>query len=147
MRTRCNLLILILVGALVGRLQGVYSQESQLDGYGPAVRSFLELMQVEETELEFQLRHNEISRKEFSRSKNRIAVTRQTVLNMVKESGEDRVPELHVVVASEVDQIVESGVGALKGVKAGTIVEGKWRYLGTVTRGEAFYVFERLFEK
>jgi len=147
MRIRSNLLILILAGALVGRLQGLHLEWSQLDRFGPKVKSFLELMQVEETELDFQVRHNEISRKEYTRSKNRIAVTRQTVLEMVKESGEDRVPELHVVVASEVDQIVEGGVGALKGVKAGAIIDGKWRYAGTVTRGEPFYVFERQFEK
>jgi hypothetical protein len=147
MRIRSKVLILILVGALIGRLQTVYSQESQSDRFGPRMKSFLELMQVEENELEYQIQHGEISRREYTRSKNRIAVMRQTAVNIARESGEDRVPELHVVVASEVDQIVDGGAGALKGVKAGTIIEGTWRYIGTVTRGEAFYVFERLLER
>ena len=116
----------------------------QQDEFGPEVRAFLELMLQEQTELEFQVQRAEISRREYTRSKNRIAVLRQTVLKLSKDTGEDRVPELHAVVASEVDQIVEGGRKALKGAKAGTIIEGKWRFLGTVTRGEAFYLFERL---
>jgi hypothetical protein len=144
MRTRRDIVIFIWVAALTGRLQAAYSQESQSDRFGPRVKSFLELMQVEENELDYQIKHNEISRREYTRSRNRIAVTRQTVVNIARETGEDRVPELHVLVAAEIDQIVENGLSALKGVKAGAIIEGKLRYIGTVTRGEAFYVFERL---
>ena len=114
------------------------------DHFGPEVTAFLELMHQEEVELDFQIRHDEISRREHVRSMNRIAVLRQTVLSMARETGEDRVPELNVVVAAELDQIVDGGGRMLKGVKPGTIIEGKWRYLGSVIRGEAFYACGRL---
>lgn len=122
----------------------VSGHSSQSDGYGPEVRSFLDLMRHEEDELEFQIRHNEISRREYIRSKTQIAIHRQTVLDLVKESGRDRVPELHVVAAPQLDQLIEDGTKAIKGLKRGDIVENKWRYLGNVHRGETFYIFERL---
>ena len=113
-------------------------------GYGPEVKSFLELMRHEEDELEFQIKHNEISRRDYLRSKTQIAIHRQTVLDLVKESGEDNVPELHVVTTSEVDQLIEDGTNLLKTIKLGEQIGTKWRYLGSVHRGEIFYIFERL---
>lgn len=116
-------------------------------GYGPNVKSFLDFLQQEESELEFQIHHDEISRREYTRSKNRFAIMRETVLETVKKTGQDIVPELHVVTASEIDQLIEQGMHALRGVRVGAIIEGKWRYLGRVTRGEVFYIFERLPKK
>lgn len=117
---------------------------SQANGYGPEVKSFLELMRHEEDELEYQIKHNEISRPEYIRSKNRIAIHRQTILNLVKESGNDSVPELHVAAASELDQLIEDGTSLIKGIKPGDVLKEKWRYLGSVRRGETFHIFERL---
>ena len=147
MRSMIGVRLFILIGAAIicsvaARGQSVHSSHS--DRFGPEVTAFLELMHQEEVELDFQIRHDEILRKDYVRSRNRIAVLRQTVLSIARETGEDRVPELHVVVAAEVDQIVDGGTKALKGVKPGSIIEGKWRYLGSVVRGEAFYTFERL---
>src|SRR6185503_19092631 len=150
MRSRFGVTLLILIGAATlcsaaAQHQTVRSNNS--DRFGPEVTAFLELMRQEEVELDYQIKHDEISRKEYARSRNRIAILRQAVLSKARETGEDRVPELHVVVASEVDQIVDGGARALKGVKPGSLIEGKWRYLGSVTRGEIFYTFERLTEK
>ena len=89
-------------------------QDSQLNGYGPEVRSFLELMRHEADELEFQIKHNEISRRDYIRSKARISIHRQAVLNLIKETREDYVPEVHVVVASELEQLIEDGTTALR---------------------------------
>lgn len=122
----------------------VRGQGSQSDVYGPEVRSFLDLMRHEEDELEFQIKHNEISRREYVRSKTQIAIHRQTVLDLVKETGKDHVPELHVVAASELDQLIEDGTRAIKGVKRGDTIGNKWRYLGSVQRGDTFHIFERL---
>jgi hypothetical protein len=137
--------VVVLVMFLVSSVECVNAVGLRLqNAYGPEVKSFLELMRHEEDELEFQIRHNEIGRKEYIRSKNRIAIHRQTVLNLARESGEDTVPELHVVAATEVDQLIEDGTAALKGIKHGDIIKQKWRYLGTANRGEVFYIFERL---
>lgn len=122
----------------------VSSQNVRSTEHGPEVKSFLDLMRHEEDELEFQIKHNEISRREYIRSKTQIAIHRQTVLDLVKESGQDHVPELHVVAASELDQLIEDGTHAIKGIKRGEIIENKWRYLGSVHRGETFHILERL---
>ncbi|MEK6323816.1 MAG: hypothetical protein AABN33_19405 [Acidobacteriota bacterium] len=119
-------------------------QSTQSNDYGPEVRSFLDLMRHEEDELEFQIKHNEISRREYLRSKTQIAIHRQTVLDLVKANGKDYVPELHVVATSELDQLIEDGTRAIKGVKRGDVIRDKWRYLGSVHKGETFYIFERL---
>ena len=149
MRSRFGVTLLILIGAATSGSVAAQHQtdHSNSDRFGPEVTAFLELMRQEEVELDYQIKHDEISRKEYARSRNRIAILRQAVLSKARETGEDRVPELHVVVASEVDQIVDGGARALKGVKPGSLIEGKWRYLGSVTRGEIFYTFERLTEK
>ncbi|MCI0488608.1 MAG: hypothetical protein L0229_18630, partial [Blastocatellia bacterium] len=97
-----------------------------------------------EEELEFLFKQNEMTRKAYTRAKNKIDILRQTVLNLVKETGEDRVPELHVVSSSEIYQLIEDGEKALRGVKAGDVIQKKWIYRGRVARGEVYYIFERL---
>ena len=140
-RTGIQVCVTLIAGLFI-----VNSAQGQ-EGYGPEVKSFLDLMRHEEGELEFQIKHNEITRKDYIRSKNRIAIHRQTVLNLVKETGEDYVPELHVVAAPELDQLIDDGTAALKGIKRGDVIKQKWRYLGSTTRAEIFYVFERLPQK
>jgi hypothetical protein len=134
-------LLLILVispGALA------LAQEAQEPNYGPEVRSFLELCHHEEVELDYQIKHNEISRKDYQRSKNRIAIQRQMVLKRVEESGEDLVPDLHVVTTDEISQLIEDGLKAVKGIKVGQVIARKWKYLGTANRHEVYYIFERV---
>ncbi|MEK6284900.1 MAG: hypothetical protein AABO57_04095 [Acidobacteriota bacterium] len=120
------------------------AQGAQSNGYGPEVRSFLDLMRHEEDELEFQIKNKEISRREYLRSKTKIAIHRQAVVDLVKETGNDYVLELHVVAASELEQLIEDGTRAIKGIKRGDSIANKWRYLGSIHKGETFYVFERL---
>jgi hypothetical protein len=134
--------VLVVFCGLLGA-RGAAPTQAQT-GYGPEVKSFLDLMRHEEDELEFQIRHSEITRKEYVRSKNRIAIHRKRVLSLVEETNQDHVPELHVVAAAELDQLIEDGTAALKGIKRGDIIKQKWRYLGSENRGELFYIFERL---
>ena len=131
---------LVILSLLLVRL----AYAAQSNEYGPEVKSFLDLMRHEEDELEYQIKHNEIPRGEYLRSKNRIAIHRQTVLNLVKESGADYVPELYVAAASELDQLIEDGSSLIKGIKPGDVIKEKWRYLGSVRRGEVFYILERM---
>jgi hypothetical protein len=115
----------------------------QSDGYGPEVKSFLEYIRHEQVELSFQIAHNEISRKEFTRSKNRLEVQKQAVLTRVRRTGEDIVPEYTVMAADELADILPNGVEDLKGHKPGENVSAKWRYVGFAMLGEKFYIMER----
>jgi hypothetical protein len=112
--------------------------------YGPEVKSFLKLLRQEEEELDFQLKNKEISRREYMLSRNRIAVLRRAVLDEVKRTGQDRIPDYYVVTPSEVEQLIPDGVNSLKGIKPGDFVDKKWRYVGKAFRGEQFLIFERI---
>jgi hypothetical protein len=124
----------------------VWAQENQTPEYGPDVKAFLELCRHEEVELDYQISHDEITRKDFIRSKNRIAIQREMVLKRVKETGEDYVPDYHVVTAAEISQLIEDGMKAIKGAKPGKVIANKWVYMGTANRNEAYYIFERVQE-
>jgi hypothetical protein len=139
--------LLLLIPCLFNCSISLSAAAQQANGYGPEVKSFLEYIRHEQDELEFMNRHNEISRREYFLTKNRMAVHRQIVLNLVQESGEDSVPELSIVTASEVDQLIEDGTSLLKSIKAGDVIKEKWRYLGSVRRGDTFYIFQRLTPK
>ena len=142
MRTKIAIQIGLLFLSLVLPAASRFAQQS--NGYGPEVKSFLDLMRHEEDELEYQILHNEISRPHYVRAKSRIAIHRQAVLNIVKETGADVVPELHVVTTAELDELIEQGARALRGVKRDDLINGKWRYLGSATKGQVFYIFERI---
>ncbi|HXG93069.1 MAG TPA: hypothetical protein VNN73_11990 [Blastocatellia bacterium] len=144
MRTRVAIHFCLLIALSFSATFLARAQVAQSNAYGPEVKAFLDFMRQEETELDFQIRHNEIARREYIRSKNRIAIHRQTVLSIAKQRGEDYVPEIHVVAAAEVNQIIEGGLTALKGIRQGDVINQKWRYLGSVTRGEVFHIFERI---
>jgi hypothetical protein len=119
---------------------------AQLRGYGPEVKSFLEYVRHEEVELNFQIEHKEIARKDYLRSKTRLEILRDAVLTRVKQTGQDLVPEYHVVAADEVEELIPGGTEALKGVKAGDVVLTKWKYIGNAVRGEKFFILERIIE-
>ena len=115
----------------------------QANGYGPEVKSFLEYIRHEQIELNFQIAHNEISRRDFTRSKNRLEIQKQAVLTRAKRTGEDIVPEYTVMAADELSDILPNGLDDLKGHKPGDQVSPKWRYVGVAVLGEKFYIIER----
>jgi hypothetical protein len=139
-----NLIRWFLLAHLLQGLFLVATARQEVVENGPQVKAFLDLCRHEEKELEFQIAHHEISRKDYVRSKNRIAIQRQMVLKFVKESAADIVPDLHVVTTAEVGQLIEEGMQALRAAKPGAIIGKKWRYHGSVNRGEAYYILERL---
>ena len=144
MRTRVAVNFCLLISLCLASCMSLRAQESGQDGHGPEVKAFLDFLRQEEAELEFQITHNEITRRDYLRAKNRMAVHRQAVLTLVKESGDDYVPEIHVVAPAEVNQLIENGLASLRRIKRGETIKDKWRYLGSVTRGELFYILERL---
>ena len=129
---------------LVIALLPVLPALAQSSDYGPELKSFLELMRHEEDELEFQIKHNEISRRDYIRSKDQLLIHRQKVVELLKRSGGDEVPEIHVLPISELEQLIEGGVDIIKTAKPGDIIKDKWKYLGSTRRSEVFYIFERV---
>jgi len=120
------------------------SDARQSSGFGPEVKSFLEYIRHEQIELNFQIQHNEISRKDFIRSKNRLEIQKQAVLTRVKQTGQDIVPEYTVMAADELTDILPNGLEDLKGHQPGETINAKWRYVGLAVLGEKFYIMERV---
>lgn len=143
-RTKAASLLILLTAMTSFTILPVTVRSSQAQEFGPEVTEFLDFLRQEDEELEFQIARDEISRKDYVRAKNRIAVMRHTVIEIAQKSGKDIVPELHVVTASELTQVLDGGLKVIKGIKPGTVVEERWRYLGHATRGEVFYIFERI---
>lgn len=137
-----NQIILLVISTCVA--SPVVAQSDQEGGLGPEITAFLDFLRQEEEELEFQISHEEISRKDYVRAKNRFAIMRQTVLDIAHKTGKDVVPELQVVTTAELYQVLDGGMKSLRGIKPGSVVEERWRYLGRATKGEIYYIFERI---
>ena len=109
----------------------------------PELAAFLGFIEDEEEELQFQLQNDEITPAEYRLSKARLGVTREAVLRIARGRKEGAVPELHVLLASELGQVLPEGLDALRGKKPGDRVSEVWRYHGSVSRGQTFYILER----
>src|SRR5947209_135210 len=67
-----------------------------------AVR-YLDFLRDEQIELDFQLRHGEISRPSYQRATDRISILRELVNGYGRDASLDHLPDLFVVPADEID--------------------------------------------
>jgi hypothetical protein len=125
-------LILLLCMAAVGR------QSS-----GSEVERYLEFLREEQAELDFQLQRGEVTRPFYQRVSQRLRILKELILKHEK-NGEGPLPEYHVVPIEELDGLMPDGRNKLKRARPQQVIDGKWRFLKTVLRGETFYILERL---
>ena len=135
-------LLLIILLALMALPH--YSQVRRL---GPEVKSFLSFLKQEEDELKFQIEHDEISREEYTLSLEKISILREIVLEFTRKTGEDRVPEYHVITEPEAEQLIPGGTEALLKTNPGELIAEKWRFIRSVTRHDKFFIIERTDQK
>lgn len=111
--------------------------------YGPVVTAYLTNLAEELNELEFQLQHQEISRSDYTRSKQRLLLQKQYVERHVIISGEDIIPDLQILTANEITTML--GVTEVKSqsLRVGDVLAGKWQISGIEKRGERFFILER----
>jgi hypothetical protein len=109
----------------------------------PELAAYLGYIQDEEDELEYQLENDEINTTDYRISRNRLSVTRDAVLRIAKGRADAAVPELHVLLATEITQVLADGLDAVRGKRPGDRLNDMWIYHGTVARGQVFHVFER----
>jgi hypothetical protein len=111
---------------------------------GPAMTAYLGFIDDEEAELRYHLENDEISAAEYRLASSRLAVTRQAALRIARQRNEDIVPDLYVLQASELTQILPSGEAAVRGKQSGAHLDETWIYHGTNRRGLVFHVLERV---
>src|SRR5215213_11820480 len=112
--------------------------------FGPNVRAYLGYLRNEQEVVDDRVSRREIDRHYYLHNSNRIQALRQMALRIARTSGNDYLPELEAVSQEEFVQFFETPPNPSELQPEG-VLEYKFRYLGTVlSRGEKFYLFERL---
>ncbi len=111
--------------------------------FGPVTQAYLGYLANEQEVVDDRISRKEISAAYYHRNSNRIRALRTMAIRLVRQSGNDYVPELEAVASDELRTLFEKppNPGALH---PNGIVENKFKFLATVHSGEAFYVFARL---
>jgi hypothetical protein len=150
MRIRTGLLLCVLILSGLGAAQ-TPAAGGKRDGakeparaISPEVEAYLGFISDEEDELQYQLENDEISAAEYQTAKARLGITRDSLVKIARSRDLAGVPELHVLMAAELTQVLADGVEALKGKRAGDTVADRFIFHGTANRGRLFYVLERV---
>lgn len=114
--------------------------------FGPVVSAYLMSLSEELRELEYQLTRQEISRRNYDRTKQRLLLTRTVVENRARQSMEDRVPELQLLPGDELRSLSETAARQAAALRPGTIIDGQWKLAEILQpqSGLRFYVFEKI---
>jgi hypothetical protein len=141
-----SVLITISAGVLYLFSLGGIKTDAQMrrDNHGPIVTAYLTGLAEELNELDFQLKHREISRLDYDRSKQRLIILRRYIERLAAQSREDRVPELQILADEELGMM---GLNARRNpgeLQAGDLFDSEWKVLG-IERGRIrFFVFQRI---
>lgn len=111
---------------------------------GPVVRAYLTSLAEEFNELDFQLRHNEISRSDYERAHQRLTVLRRCVERRAAESQEDRVPEFEILTVEEFDMLGLSAKPKADSLSVGAVLGQRWKLISIERGNPRFFVFEKL---
>ncbi|MDQ3010097.1 MAG: energy transducer TonB [Acidobacteriota bacterium] len=114
------------------------------ESYGPVVSAFLSGLDEEMTELEFMVRHREISRDDYEQTKQRLAVRRRFIERTALRSREDRVPELQVLAEDELSTLIPVGELHPDKLQVGMQVSGRWKLVAIERIRNRFFVLEKL---
>ena len=111
--------------------------------FGPVMQAYLGYLANEQEVVDDRISRKEISAAYYHRNSNRIRALRTMAIRLVRQSGNDYVPELEAVAPDELRTLFERppNAGALH---PNAILANKFKFLATVHSGEAFYVFARL---
>jgi hypothetical protein len=135
-------ILLTLSGLAVGQRVSV-SSTSESSDFGPVMRAYLGYLGNEQEVVDDRNSRREITAAYYRRNSNRIRALRMMAVRLVREAGNDYVPELEAVTVDELGTLFERPRKP-SGFRVNEILDNKFRYLGPVQAGEAFYLFARL---
>jgi len=143
MRSFVALSILLLLSSVAIAQRSASSGDRNISDYGPVMRAYLGYLSNEQEVVDDRASRREISGAYYRRNSNQIRVLRQMAIRLVRQSGNDYVPELEAVTQDEFGTLFEKPPKPTT-FRANEILANKFRFLGTVHSGELFYVFARL---
>lgn len=118
-------------------------EKFSFEEFGPVVREYLSYLDDEQIVTDDRASRREITRDYYLRNTNRISALRQTILRIVRETGNDYVPELEAIAPDEFHTLFEE-TPAIEKLQVGDILNNTFRYIGTIRARLVFYIFERL---
>jgi hypothetical protein len=136
-------LVLCVMPAAWAQRQTTRAGSSASQSYGPVLEGYLRYLHDEQEVVDDRVSRKEISAAYYRRNSQRIQALKEMAIRVCRESGVDFVPELEALAPDEFGTVFENPPRAAS-LKINQIVENKFRYLGMVRAGEAFYLFARL---
>jgi protein TonB len=112
--------------------------------YGPVVKAYLTGLAEELSELEYQLRHREISRPDYDRAKQRLMILRRFVERLAAQNAEDLVPELQILTEDELGTLGLNSLPNPDELEIGNRLDGQWELIGIERLRMRFFIFKRL---
>ena len=111
--------------------------------FGPVMRAYLGYLSNEQEVVDDRNSRREISAVYYRRNLNRIRALRQMAIKLVRDSGNDYVPELEAVTVDELRTLFEKPPNPTT-FRPNEFLANKYRFLGVAHTGEVFYLFARL---
>jgi hypothetical protein len=143
MRSFIALSILLLLSGVAIAQRSTWSGDGNISEFGPVMRAYLGYLSNEQEVVDDRASRREISAVYYRRNSNRIRVLRQMAIRLVRQSGNDYVPELEAVTQDEFGTLFEKPPKPAT-FRPNEILGNKFRFLGSIHSGEAFYLFARL---
>jgi hypothetical protein len=138
-----TLLLLLLSGVAISQRLAASGDSNNISEFGPVMRAYLGYLSNEQDVVDDRASRREISAVYYRRNSGRIRALRQMAIRLVRQSGNDYVPELEAVTLDEFGTLFEKPPKPAT-FRANEILANKFRFLGTVHSGELFYLFARL---
>lgn len=137
-RTASSSLLIAVLGFCVSA--NGYAQKKE---FGPAVSNYLLSLDEEAKELDFQLKHREMSRALYNKARARLTLLRRFVERLASERDEDRVPEIEVLTADELGKLGLASKPSPSSIEPGVLLGNLWKVLAIEGARPQFFVFER----
>lgn len=132
-------IIVVCAGATIAQ-RGNTSADSE---FGPVVTAYLGYLNNEQEVVDDRASRREITSVYYRRNSNRIHALRQMAVRLVRQTGNDYVPELEAVTSDELGTIFERPPKPVN-LRQNEVVANKFRFLGQIHSGDVFYLFARL---
>jgi hypothetical protein len=127
----------------LGQRSNASSTGEDSSDFGPVMRAYLGYLGNEQEVVDDRNSRREITAAYYRRNSNRIRALRTMAIRLVRQTGNDYVPELEAVTVEELGTLFERPPRPTT-FHSNEILDNKFRYLGEVHSGEAFYLFARL---
>lgn len=111
--------------------------------FGPVLTAYFTNITEELNELEYQIQRQEISRSDYTRSKQRLLLQKQYVERQAIISGEDIIADLQILTVDEITSMLGVSEAKSQSFRVGDVLAGKWQISGIEKRGERFFILER----